>query len=168
MTKDTWEGKGLCFKLVFLHGSSSSNEGKTITQAVQGPGARSENRSHARVLFTGLFLMACSACYLVETRTTSPGIVPPIMGWALPHQSRRKWLTIGSYGGISSIQVPSSLCQADIKQARTPSFSPFIFSLCKHVEVGRQLWKSFDHVGSGITLGIRITRQGPLFINSSH
>jgi hypothetical protein len=39
------------------------------------------------VLLTGLLPMACSACFLIEPRTTSPGLAPPTMGWALPHQS---------------------------------------------------------------------------------
>ena len=39
---------------------------------------------------TGLVLMACSACSLIEPRTSSPGMAPPTMGWALPQQSLRK------------------------------------------------------------------------------
>jgi hypothetical protein len=33
------------------------------------------------VLLTGVFLMACSACFLIEPRTTSPGMAPPTMSW---------------------------------------------------------------------------------------
>ena len=29
--------------------------------------------------------LACSACFLIEPRTTRPGMTAPIMGWALPH-----------------------------------------------------------------------------------
>jgi hypothetical protein len=36
------------------------------------------------VLLTDLLLMACSACFLIEPRTTSPVMVPPTVGWALP------------------------------------------------------------------------------------
>jgi hypothetical protein len=36
------------------------------------------------VLNTGLFSLACSACFHVEPRTTSPGMAPPTMGWAIP------------------------------------------------------------------------------------
>ena len=39
---------------------------------------------------TGLLLMACSACFLIEPRTTNPGIALPTMAGALPHQSLRK------------------------------------------------------------------------------
>ena len=28
--------------------------------------------------------LACSACFLIAPRTTSPGMTPPTMGWALP------------------------------------------------------------------------------------
>ena len=31
-----------------------------------------------------LFPMACSVCFLIESRITSPGMAPPKMGWALP------------------------------------------------------------------------------------
>jgi len=32
-------------------------------------------------------LLACSACFLIEPRTISPGMAPCTMGWALPHQT---------------------------------------------------------------------------------
>ena len=32
-------------------------------------------------LLTGLFLMARSACFLLDPRTTSPGMAPPTVGW---------------------------------------------------------------------------------------
>lgn len=36
---------------------------------------------------TGLLLvMTCSACFLMESRTTSLGLTPLMVGWALPHQ----------------------------------------------------------------------------------
>ena len=43
-----------------------------------------------RELLPGLLLMACSACFLIEPRTTSPGMAPLTMGWALPYQSIMK------------------------------------------------------------------------------
>ena len=46
-----------------------------------------------RVLLTDLLLMACTACFLKEPRTTSPGMAPPKVGWALPHQSLSKKIT---------------------------------------------------------------------------
>lgn len=44
-------------------------------------------RGHGRILLTGLLSMACLACLLIESRTTSPGMIPLTMGWALLHQS---------------------------------------------------------------------------------
>jgi hypothetical protein len=38
-----------------------------------------------RVLLTGFLPLACSACFLIEPRTTSPWMAPPTMGWILPH-----------------------------------------------------------------------------------
>jgi hypothetical protein len=40
-----------------------------------------------KVLLTGLPPTACSACFLIEPRTTRPGITPLPMGWALPRQA---------------------------------------------------------------------------------
>jgi hypothetical protein len=34
-----------------------------------------------------LFPMASLTCYLTEAKTTSPGMAPPTMNWALSHQS---------------------------------------------------------------------------------
>ena len=47
-------------------------------------GSRSWCRGHGRMLLTGLFPQPCSACFLIEPKTTSPGMAPPTMGWALP------------------------------------------------------------------------------------
>ena len=33
------------------------------------------------------FPMACSVCFLIEPRTTRPGMASPTMGWSLPHWS---------------------------------------------------------------------------------
>lgn len=32
-------------------------------------------------------LLACSVCFIIYTRTICPGVVPPTVGWAFPHQS---------------------------------------------------------------------------------
>jgi hypothetical protein len=40
-----------------------------------------------RVLLTGLLLMACSACFLIKLRTTSPGMAGPTQQWAGPSPS---------------------------------------------------------------------------------
>jgi hypothetical protein len=36
------------------------------------------------MLLTGLLPLTCSACFLIELKTPSPGMAPPTMGWALP------------------------------------------------------------------------------------
>jgi hypothetical protein len=46
------------------------------------------------VLLTSLLLMACSAFSLIKLRTTSPGMAPATMGWALPSQSLNKKNTL--------------------------------------------------------------------------
>jgi hypothetical protein len=42
----------------------------------------------------------------LQTPPISPGVVLPTMGWVLSHQSLRKCLTVGSYGGIFSKLPP--------------------------------------------------------------
>lgn len=52
-----------------------------------GPGLSKRCRGSKRVLFTGLLLVSCSACFILGARATSPGGDPPIMDWVLPHWS---------------------------------------------------------------------------------
>jgi hypothetical protein len=49
------------------------------------------------VLLTGLLLIAGSACFLIEPRTTSSGMAPPTMGWALSHPSLIKEMPNSHY-----------------------------------------------------------------------
>ena len=69
------------------HDNPSPRKSRTGTQTGQEPRGRSWCRSREGVLLTGLLLMACSACFLTEPRTTCPGMTPPTMDWALLHQS---------------------------------------------------------------------------------
>jgi hypothetical protein len=43
-------------------------------------GSRSWCRGHGGMFFTGLLPLACSACSLIEPKTTSPEMVPPTRG----------------------------------------------------------------------------------------
>ena len=43
-------------------------------------GSRSWCRGHGGMFFTGLLSLACSACFLIEPKTTSPGMAPPTRG----------------------------------------------------------------------------------------
>jgi hypothetical protein len=68
------------------------------------------------MLLTALLPLACSACFLIEPRATSPGMAPPTMDpLTLDHQLR-KCLTVGSHGGISSREAPfSAIAPACVK-----------------------------------------------------
>ena len=65
-------------KLLFI-----TTEVKTGTQAGQEAGADAE-AMEGWMSLTGLLPLACSVCFLIEPRSTSPGMAPPTMGWALP------------------------------------------------------------------------------------
>jgi hypothetical protein len=78
-------GKGLFhlhFSITVINGNQDRNPNSTGTwrqELMQRPWRR---------MLTGLHFMACSACFLLELRTTSPGMAPP------------------TYGGIFSIGAP--------------------------------------------------------------
>jgi hypothetical protein len=98
----------------FPHHSSSSKEVGAGTQARQESGSRSWYRDHGGMLFTGLLQIACSVCFLIDSRVPSPGTAPPIMYWAFSHQSLIKKMSyrfayIWSYGSVFSIEAPMAL-----------------------------------------------------------
>lgn len=45
------------------------------------------SRSHGGTLLTGSMAMACSACFLIQSRATCPGVVLPKLDLALVHLS---------------------------------------------------------------------------------
>jgi hypothetical protein len=83
MTKKYVEKKRFLW-LTLPHHRSSSRETRTGTQIGQEPGGGADAETHRGVLLTDLLLMVCSACFLIEPRTTSPGM-DPTMGWTLPY-----------------------------------------------------------------------------------
>jgi hypothetical protein len=75
--KASWGGKGLFglhFHIALHHWRKSGQELKQGRILEAGAGTE----------FMELCLLAC---FLVEPRMTSPGVVSPIVGWALPHCS---------------------------------------------------------------------------------
>jgi hypothetical protein len=73
MTKNNLGKKGF-IALTAPYNSSSSEAVRAGTQKQQEPGGER------------CCLLACSACSLIEPRATIPGMAPPTMGWAFPHQ----------------------------------------------------------------------------------
>jgi hypothetical protein len=58
--------------LLIIEGSQDWNSSRA--------GSRSSCRGHGGMFLTGLLPMACSACSLIEPKTTSPEMVPPTRG----------------------------------------------------------------------------------------
>ena len=85
MAKSNLGGEDL-FNLTFPGNSPLLKEVRAGTQTGQECEGRSWCRGHGGVLPTDLLLMVCSVCFLTEPRTTSPGMVPPTVGWALIQQ----------------------------------------------------------------------------------
>lgn len=101
------------------------------------------------------FHPACSDCYLI-LRTTSPGMIPPKMGWAFPHQSLIKtilykfacsivlWKHFLNWGSL--LLDDSSLCQVNIKLTSTPENTQLLGSKGKDSQkevkklVAKYLW----------------------------
>jgi hypothetical protein len=74
MTKKLLGRKGL-IQLTLPH-----HERKSGQELKQGKNLEKRgDRGHGQMLLIGLLLMACSACFLIKRRTTSPGIAPPTM-----------------------------------------------------------------------------------------
>lgn len=72
------------FWLILSHCSQSFKEVRIETQIWQECGGRSSCRGHGEVLFNDLLLMPYSACFLIECKTTSPGLVPSNLQCAGP------------------------------------------------------------------------------------
>lgn len=45
-----------------------------------------------RVLLTGFLFLACSASFVTDPRTTSPGVILPTIGGASPNNQQRRKL----------------------------------------------------------------------------
>lgn len=73
--------------LTLAHCSSLKKEIGIDIQMVQEPGDGSWCRSHRGIPLTGLLPMACLAHFVIESKTTSPGMEAPIIDWALLLQS---------------------------------------------------------------------------------
>jgi len=65
-----------CTLLFITKGSQDWNSRKA--------GSSSWCGGHGGMLLTDWFPLACSACSLIELKTTSPEMAPPTMGWVLP------------------------------------------------------------------------------------
>lgn len=117
----------------------------SITEGIQGKNLEVETEAEA---MEKCFLLACSSwfaqlCFLKPFRTLCPGMVPPAIGWTLPHQLLIKkmhhkfayrpvcWGHFLSWGFLFSSN--SSLCRVDrkltMKIARTVVG---LFFLCFH------------------------------------
>jgi hypothetical protein len=68
------------------------------------PGGKNRRRGHGVVLLTGLLPMACSACFLMQPRTTWPGTAP--VAWALRINHLSRWRQCDR--GCSSVDILSS------------------------------------------------------------
>jgi hypothetical protein len=82
--KTSWSrsklGRKGFIQLTLPHCCSSLKEVRTGTHTGHKLGGRSWCRGQGEMLLIGLLLLACSACFLIEPRTTSPEMVPPTMG----------------------------------------------------------------------------------------
>lgn len=74
-----------------------------ITEGRQGRNLEIEADAKAT---EGTHQSFCSACFLQEPITTSPGIMPLTTNWGFPHQPLRKCPRAGFYEVISSIESP--------------------------------------------------------------
>jgi hypothetical protein len=72
---------GLFFQIT-VHHQKSGQELKQGSNLKAGADAE----GYGEVLLPGLLIMACSACFLIKFRSTSPRMALLTMDWALPYQ----------------------------------------------------------------------------------
>ena len=87
-------------QLILPHCCSSAKEVRTGTQAGQEAGADA-------AAMEACYILAC--CFLIEPKTTSPGMAPPTMGPSPLDHQWRKCPTAGSPGGTSPTEAPFSV-----------------------------------------------------------
>jgi hypothetical protein len=73
-------------------GRNSNNAGTWRQELMQTPW---------RVLLIGLLFLACLACFLIGSRTTSLEMPQPTMVWAFPHQSVIKEMSYGLFYSLT-------------------------------------------------------------------
>ena len=83
--KQLEETKGFIWLMRSYH-NSSTTEVRIGTQEGQEPGSRTWFKGHRGVLLNGFLPIVCSACFLIEFRTTILGMAPPTIGCGLLHQ----------------------------------------------------------------------------------
>jgi hypothetical protein len=89
-------------QLILPHCCSSPTKSGQKLKKTQDPGARSLCIGYGMVMLIDLLL---KYCFCKEPRATSTRMSPPTMVWVLSHQLR-KFLIVGSYGGIFSTEAP--------------------------------------------------------------
>lgn len=85
--KATW-GKNVFMWLILPH-HFLLKDMRTGTESGKEPVHRSWCRGHGGGLLNDLLLMVHSACFLLEPRTRSRYIAPPLMGWTINRQLRK-------------------------------------------------------------------------------
>ena len=71
------------------------------------------------MFLTGLLPLTCSACFLIEPKTTSPGMASSP---SLLYHQLKKCPTAGSHGGTSTTKAPfSEITSACVKLTHKPS-----------------------------------------------
>jgi hypothetical protein len=91
--------------LFFTKGSQDWNSSRS--------GSRSWCRGHGGMFFTGLPLLACSACSLIKPKTTSPAMVPPTRAfppWSLIEKMPYSWISWRHFLNWSSFLCDNSSC----------------------------------------------------------
>jgi hypothetical protein len=126
--KVSWREKGsfsLFFQIILRHWMKSGQE---LTQGE--PGGRSWRRGYG-----WCYLVACSACSLIEPRTNSPGIAPPTMGWAVSHWSQSErmpysWISLMS---LACIKLTHTTSQSVRKRGSLQKWQKCCLSLQKQL-----------------------------------
>jgi hypothetical protein len=99
------------FTLIFLtKGSQGRNSHRT--------GSRSWCRGHGGMLLTGLLSLACSVCFFIKPKTTSPGMAPPTRGLSplVPNWENAPQLDLCDKPSLCQVDAQTNQCSFQIKR----------------------------------------------------
>lgn len=120
LTKSSLGGKG------FFYLTGCSLTSREVRAGTQDRHLEAGAEGHGQVRLPDLFLMACSACFLIQFKTSCPGVAPSTVEWILPHQSFHHEIDLQKYLWASLLEafsqmkfffpVNPGLCEVDKKQ----------------------------------------------------
>jgi hypothetical protein len=149
-------------QLALPHCNSSPKEVRNLHRA--GTWRQELMQRPWRGATTGSIPLACSACFLIEPRNTSPGMAPPTIDWTFTpaplviEQMPSSWISWRHFlSGSSFLCDKSNLCQVDTQNQPVQRLMTTIWHSCSmwsDISSGlhrhqAHMWHRDTHAGKG-------------------